>query len=83
MLVLVMCRAAVRAGNFVPAAMLRQYECPTDATALGQPFEADWPPVVARNLNCSVFSRKWSEAASSRLYVVLQDMAILPLDTDA
>jgi hypothetical protein len=63
--------------------MLPQYECPPRDTAFEQPFETDWPPIAARNLNCSVFSRKWSEAASPRLYAVLQDMAILPPDTDA
>ena len=81
--VLVLCRAAERAGNFVPAASMLQFSCRSEGNASVQPFEADWPPAVARNLNCSVFSRKWSENASPRLYALLQEMAVLPPDTDA
>ena len=62
----------------MPTALLRQFSCLPKDTSFMPPFEADWPPAVNRNLNCSVFSRKWSEAASPRLYALMQDMAILP-----
>ncbi len=72
------CRAAEREGNFVSTLALGQFSCPALGDAFVQPFELDWPPAVGRNLNCSVFSRKWSVAASSQLFGLLQEIGVLP-----
>ena len=78
-----MCRAAERDGNFVTTSSLGHFSCPAHDAAFVQPFETDWPPAVSRNVNCSVFSRKWSQAASPQLFALLQEMGVLPQDAQA
>ena len=61
-----------------------EYSCPSEGDAFVQPFES-WTgrKRVSRNVNCSVFSRKWSVAASLPLFALLQEMGVLPLDAEA
>ena len=60
-----------------------QFSCPAGGDAFVPAFELDWPPAVGRNLNCSVFSRKWSVAASTPLFGLLQEMGVLPAEAEA
>ena len=66
----------------MPTSAIGQFSCSAEGDAFVQPFELDWPPAVSRNVNCSVFSRKWSVAASTQLFVLLQQMSILPEDAE-
>ena len=78
------CRAAEREGNFVSTSTLGLFSCPTAGDAFVQPFDLSWTLLSAgRNLNCSVFSRKWSVAASTPLFELLQEMGVLPKEAEA